>query len=135
LASNSLLEGLVVGGRAGKAAAGHAVDAGAGHAVMPEPSLRRAVPRAELQRAMARDASVVRDGDGLRRLVQVLDTATPRDLNSRTDFEDVALTAAAGAVAAAALARTESRGCHHRSDFPDTDPALARSLVPAVACC
>ena len=135
LASNSLLEGLVVGGRAGKAAAGHAVDAGAGHAVMPEPSLRRALPRAELQRAMARDASVVRDGDGLRRLVQVLDTATPRDLNSRTDFEDVALTAAAGAVAAAALARTESRGCHHRSDFPDTDPALARSLVPAVACC
>jgi L-aspartate oxidase len=135
LASNSLLEGLVVGGRAGKAAAEHAVDAGAGHAVMPEPSLRRALPRAELQSAMARDASVVRDGDGLRRLVQVLDAATPRDLNSRTDFEDVALTAAAGAVAAAALARTESRGCHHRSDFPDTDPALARSLVPAVACC
>jgi L-aspartate oxidase len=135
LASNSLLEGLVVGGRAGKAAAEHAVDAGAGHAVMPEPSLRRALPRAELQSAMARDASVVRDGDGLRRLVQVLDAATPRDLNSRTDFEDVALTAAAGAVAAAALVRTESRGCHHRSDFPDTDPALARSLVPAVACC
>jgi L-aspartate oxidase len=135
LASNSLLEGLVVGGRAGKAAADHAVDAGAGHAVMPEPSVRRALPRAELQKAMARDASVVRDGDGLRRLVQVLDAATPRDLNSRTDFEDVALTAAAGAVAAAALARTESRGCHHRSDFPDTEPALARSLVPAVACC
>jgi L-aspartate oxidase len=135
LASNSLLEGLVVGGRAGKAAAEHAVDAGAGRAVMPEPSMRRALPRAELQKAMARDASVVRDGDGLRRLVQVLDSATPRDLNSRTDFEDVALTAAAGAVAAAALARTESRGCHHRSDFPDTDPALARSLVPAVACC
>ncbi len=135
LASNSLLEGLVVGGRAGKAAADHAVDAGAGHAVMPEPSVRRALPRAELQKAMARDASVVRDGDGLRRLVQVLEAATPRDLNSRTDFEDVALTAAAGAVAAAALARTESRGCHHRSDFPDTEPALARSLVPAVACC
>jgi L-aspartate oxidase len=135
LASNSLLEGLVVGGRAGKAAAEHAVDAVAGRAVMPEPSVRRALPRAELQRAMARDASVVRDGNGLRRLVQVLDAATPRDLNSRMDFEDVALTAAAGAVAAAALARTESRGCHHRSDFPDTDLALARSLVPAVACC
>jgi L-aspartate oxidase len=135
LASNSLLEGLVVGGRAGKAAAEHAFHAAAGHAVMPEPSLRRALPRAELLKAMARDASVVRDGDGLRRLVQVLDAATPRDLNSRTDFEDVALTAAAAAVAAAALARTESRGCHHRSDFPDTDPVLARSLVPAVACC
>jgi L-aspartate oxidase len=135
LASNSLLEGLVVGGRAGKAAADHAVDVGAGHAVTPEPSMRRALPRAELQAAMTRYASVVRDGDGLRKLAQVLDAATPRNLNSRTDFEDVALTTAAGAVAAAALERTESRGCHHRSDFPETDPALARSLVPAVACC
>jgi L-aspartate oxidase len=135
LASNSLLEGLVVGGRAGQAAADHAVDAGPSHAVSAEPSARRALPRAELQRAMTRDASVVRDGDGLRRLAKELDASTPRILNSRSDFEDVALTTVAAAVAASALARTESRGCHHRSDFPDTDPAQARSLVPAVACC
>jgi L-aspartate oxidase len=31
----------------------------------------------------------------------------------------------ARAVAIAALARIETRGCHHRSDFPDTDPAQA----------
>ena len=135
LASNSLLEGLVVGGRAGNAAAEHAVDAGSSDAVAPEPSTRRALPRAELQRAMTRYASVVRDGEGLRRLAEELDGATPRILNSRADFEDVALTTVAGAVTASALARTESRGCHHRSDFPDTDPALARSLVPAVVCC
>jgi L-aspartate oxidase len=77
---------------------------------------------------------VVRDGDGLERLAKELDTAMPRALKSRSDFEDVALTTTAGAVAAAALHRTESRGCHHRSDYPHTDPAQAQSVVPAVAC-
>jgi L-aspartate oxidase len=135
LASNSLLEGLVVGGRAGKAAAEHAVAAGRSHANVDGLPMRRALPRTELQRAMTRYASVVRDGDGLRRLAHELDAATPRNVRSRTDFEDVALTMTAGAVAAAALARTESRGCHHRSDYPDTDAAFARSLVSAAACC
>ncbi len=54
LASNSLLEGLVVGGRAGKAAAAHAVAAGPSRAMLPEQSTRRALPRADLQRAMTR---------------------------------------------------------------------------------
>jgi L-aspartate oxidase len=135
LASNSLLEGLVVGGRAGKAAAAHAVDSAPTRATMPQPEVRRALPRAELQRAMTRYASVVRDGTGLQLLAKGLDDATPRGLRSRADFEDVALTTTAVAVAAAALARTESRGSHHRSDYPDTDPALAHSLVPAAACC
>ena len=135
LASNSLLEGLVVGGRAGKVAAEHAADAGPSHAVVDGLPMRRALPRAELQHAMSRYASVVRDGDGLRRLAHELAAATPRNMRSRTDFEDVALTTTAEAVAAAALARAESRGCHHRSDYPDTDPSLARSLVPAAACC
>lgn len=34
---------------------------------------------------------------------------------------------AAAAVAAAAVRRTESRGAHQRLDFPETDPAQARS--------
>jgi L-aspartate oxidase len=135
LASNSLLEGLVMGGRAGKAAAEHAVAAGPSRAVLAEPHPRRALPRAELQRAMTRDASVVRDGDGLQRLAEELTGSTPRNLHSRADFEDVALTTVAGAVTAAALARTESCGCHHRSDFFQTDPGLARSVEHAVVSC
>ena len=135
LASNSLLEGLVVGGRAGKAAAAHAVDAGPAHAELGELETRVALPRKKLQRAMSRYASVVRDAEGLQRLAQELEAADPHDLNCRSSFEDVALTTTARTVTAAALARTESRGCHHRSDFPDTDPALAHSQVYAAACC
>ena len=135
LASNSLLEGLVVGGRAGTAAAAHAADTGPATARPPEPSMRRALPRTVLQRAMTHNASVVRDGDGLAALSTQLDGAPARTINSRNDFEDVALTTTAAAVAAAAAARSESRGCHHRRDHPGTDPALARSLTTAAACC
>lgn len=135
LASNSLLEGLVVGARAGKAAAAHASDAGPVTARPPEPSVRRALPRAALQHAMTKGASVVRDGEGLAALTAQLDDAPPRVLAARADFEDVALTTVADAVAAAAMSRTESRGCHHRRDYPDSDPLQARSLIAAAACC
>ncbi|MCV7153159.1 L-aspartate oxidase [Mycolicibacterium pyrenivorans] len=133
LASNSLLEGLVVGRRAGDAAARHAETAGPSEIVTPALPVWPAVARADLQRAMTRHASVVRSGEGLRQLIDQLDAATPRVIRSRNDFEDAALTAVAGAVAAAASARTESRGCHHRSDFPDTDPAQAFSSTRAGA--
>ncbi|MGB3011481.1 MAG: L-aspartate oxidase [Mycobacterium sp.] len=126
LASNSLLEGLVVGGRAGREAARHTRSAGAPMAKV-QPAQRVALDRGRLQRAMMRWSSVVRDGDGLRHLIDELDGAAPHAMMTRTDVEDVALTMSARAVAVAALARTETRGCHHRGDFPDTDAAQAVS--------
>lgn len=127
LASNSLLEGLVVGARAGREAADHAVAAGAPMAELSG-AQRVSLPRGELQKAMTRWASVVRDADGLTQLESTLDRAIAGRMSGRADFEDAALTVTAQAVAAAALARTETRGCHHRSDFPETDPAQAVSL-------
>jgi len=126
LASNSLLEGLVVGGRAGRAAAEHARDAVASTAKV-DLVQRDAIDRQTLQRSMTRWASVVRDGEGLRDLAAELEDAPSRPIRDRADFEDVALTATARVVVAAALGRTESRGCHHRSDYPDTDPGQAVS--------
>ncbi len=133
LASNSLLEGLVVGGRAGRAAATHAAAAGRRRAVAPEPIAHTAPARADLQRAMSRDASVVRDAAGLNRLSDKLSGAPVHTVAGRRDFEDVALTVTARAVTAAALARNESRGCHHRAEYPDAAPAEGRSSVLRLA--
>ncbi|OBJ96120.1 L-aspartate oxidase [Mycolicibacterium fortuitum] len=129
LASNSLLEGLVVGGRAGRLAAEHASAAGPVRAQVSQDRRQETVNRDILQRNMSEYASVVRDADGLRRLEAVLADARAVQPASRESFEDAALTITARAIAAAALARTESRGCHHRSDHPDTDPAQEHSVT------
>jgi L-aspartate oxidase len=133
LASNSLLEGLVVGGRAGKAAAAHATAAGPSRATLPEPIAHTAPERGELQKTMSRDASVVRSAAGLQRLSETLSATGIRNVASRRDFEDVALGLTARAVTAAALARNESRGCHHRAEYPDAAPEEARSSVVRLA--
>nr|WP_313774588.1 L-aspartate oxidase [Mycobacterium sp.] len=127
LASNSLLEGLVVGGRAGRAASEHAGESGPTRAGMPEALRLPVMERAALQRAMSRHASVVRDADGLQHLADLLAESPRRVIGDRATAEDAALTSTARAIAAAALARTESRGCHHRGDFPESDAAQAIS--------
>jgi L-aspartate oxidase len=133
LASNSLLEGLVVGGRAGRAAAAHAALSGCPQATAPEPTARAALDRGDLQRAMSRHASVVRDADGLRRLTRTLSAAPVRAMFTNVDLEDAALNVIANAVAAAALARDESRGCHHRAEYPDATVLQARSILVRLA--
>jgi L-aspartate oxidase len=148
LASNSLLEGLVVGNRAGRAAAAHAVEAGSVRARRTDPPVRRVLSRTELQRAMSRHASVVRDADGLHALADTLGAAQDRTPVRRSDVEDATLTATAQAVAVAALDRAETRGCHHRADHPGTEQVRAVSTVlrldatgrpvasrPAEVCC
>ncbi len=50
-------------------------------------------------------------------------------MTCRQDAEDVALTLAARTLTAAALARTESRGCHRRIEYPSTAADQERSAL------
>ena len=126
LASNSLLEGLVVGERAGAAAASERD----GLHVEVRDAMLPALPRLDrtaLQREMTRAALVVRDEDGLDAAYTVLAGATAHPCRDVTDLEDAALTLTARALAGAALRRTESR-MPHPTDHPTTDPGQAYSI-------
>jgi L-aspartate oxidase len=134
LASNSLLEGLVMGARAARAVA---VDLSAGLLADPrsaEPGElpATAVPdRDVLQRAMSRHAGIGRDAAGLAATLSTLDQcAVHRPLRTRQEVEAAALGLAAHALLTAAGARTESRGCHVRTDHPATDDLTWRRSLP-----
>ena len=121
LASNSLLEAVVFGRRAGAAAREIAAPPTSPGRVQPLPDLPRHV-LADLRKAMSRDAGVVRDRAGLSRLLGDLD-----DLAAR--FGQAAPVVSATLIAGAALARTESRGGHFRSDFPVLASPARRTMT------
>ncbi len=144
LASNSLLEALVVGWRAGDTvgAAGSvpalalpAPLAPTAQPAAPSDPLDSPVPVVAHESADALadglvpwSADRVRDrawealglertGEEIAAFARELADARPADNEARSLLPLARLTAAA------ALARTESRGAHWRDDFPDTDPA------------
>ncbi|WP_103351434.1 L-aspartate oxidase [Amycolatopsis sp. CA-128772] len=133
LASNSLLEGLVVGQRVAEAvaadlAAGLLADPARGR--LPSRTTAPAAERDSLQRVMSRYAAIGRDADGLAAAGSVLDLSlSDTPLWTHAGVEDAALTVVAQALLAAAVRRTESRGCHVRSDFPGPDEGWRRSQL------
>jgi L-aspartate oxidase len=125
LASNSLAEGLVMGERAAAmiAAATRGGSPPVPRTVNAEPPHGPAVTDLGALRAlMSRHAGIGRDAAGLAAAQAGLAALTvTRSLAGRPAVEAAALTLAAGVVLAAAADRTESRGCHVRTDHPGRD--------------
>ncbi len=123
LASNSLTEALITGRRAGELLGRD----------LPDPPARLRLPpggpgvdpaaRPALAAAMSRHAGVARDPEGLERLRELLGRARPAGRPLDQDGAEAAsLHAVSVLVVVAALARTESRGCHRWRDAPLARP-------------
>ena len=136
LASNSLLEALVFGARVARSIEGaHVVPVPVARVPQPPPAgARRLPPEAEGEAAVARlraltwrFAGVERSGDGLATLLDALAAFEP--LAPAMGGEGRNLLLAARLVTEAALVRTESRGGHYRSDFPEPRDVWRRHLA------
>jgi len=126
LASNSLLEGLVFGARAGKAAA----EEGSRFHVSSfklqpetlklkdETQLSTAV-RKRVKRIMWERVGILRERGQLERAIREFDTI----LSGRLNHSSRNFVSLARLVASAALWREESRGAHYRTDFPKPEEA------------
>jgi L-aspartate oxidase len=126
LASNSLLEGLVFGARVAEDVR-NGVLTGAAHGQPAAPAAFALPPPPHVLRAaMTRHVGLERDGQGLNEALAAI-----ARLEQASGGEPALLNmlAAARLVTAAALARTESRGGHWRSDFPLTRKDGARTFM------
>ncbi len=138
LASNSLVEGLVLGGRVAASIADapstpRLRQPGA-HRIRPEIPADPPDPGApddatavqHLRATMWRHGGLVRDADGLTGALDTLDGLRP---TLDTGITGRNLAAVAALVLRAALAREESRGGHHRADHPTSLPGPGSHTV------
>ncbi len=79
---------------------------------------------------MSRQAGVLRDRAGLESLLRLLEQAPPADRGlDLAVLEATSLHTVCTLVVTAALARTESRGCHRWRDIPAVSTGPARHTV------
>jgi len=153
LGGNSLSDLLVFGRRAGQYAAGKRGAAAAIPDVEVEQAMREALGAFErdgenpfavqsaLQAVMQRNAGIIRDKAGLETALAELEQlkararrvgiSGSREYNPgwHTAIDLRSLLIVSEATARAALERTESRGGHTRSDYPDSDERQAREQI------
>jgi len=126
LASNSLLEGLVFGARAGEAAIEDNYELRITNYESENQETRLQSPKSDgiatavkkrVKRVMWERVGILRDADSLKRALKEFEQIEKSNLNtSSRNFVTLAKL-----IATAALFREESRGGHFRTDFPERD--------------
>jgi L-aspartate oxidase len=128
--SNSLLEALVYGARAGKAMReepkrAHKAERKEKKAASQNGPVEAGMEEliAQIQDIMWKGAGIVRTRAGMQQAIKLLEELSPRVAHPRTRraHEAANLHLAGLLVARSALAREESRGAHYRTDFPGHD--------------
>jgi L-aspartate oxidase len=125
LASNSLLEGVVFGARAGKAMReepGHSRKGASPEYEVPQ------IGELELRKLAWEQAGILRSGEALRELIARLESlALDRGAAvTRAGAELRSMHAVLLLIARCALAREESRGAHRRIDYPESSPRFEK---------
>jgi L-aspartate oxidase len=128
LASNSLLEGVVFGGRTGRAMLESAGSPLRQSGTAPE-SPGSSLTAAEIRELAWEHCGIVRDETGLRSACARLEatalaSGAPPEEAEAANMRQVALL-----IARSALAREESRGAHFRSDYPEKRAAFEKHSV------
>lgn len=133
LASNSLLEAVVFGGRAGTAmAALEALPAESANAFETTTPFIPAIGEREVRAVAWNSCGILRSGPELAAANVKLRSRNMEAMTapSRSEFELRNIHQVARLISAAALAREESRGGHYRTDFPAKSPLFKKhSLI------
>ncbi|MCG0277674.1 MAG: L-aspartate oxidase [Thermanaeromonas sp.] len=135
LASNSLLEAVVFGGRIAAdilQKEWRIINPPPLSCRLKEEAFSEEDKQKLIKRTMERWAGLVRNGPGLKEATARLEALWPllkKEARTRREAELSNLLLLARLVVEAAAWRKESRGVHYRTDFPGVDPAYCRHLV------
>jgi L-aspartate oxidase len=132
LASNSLLEGVVFGARAGRAMRESASRRSQPAVQLPEP-LFPCTTEVQIRRLAWEKCGIIRSGEQLEAACKALE-AGRQEPNPQAGLAEFCLRnihTVALLIARCALARQESRGAHFRTDYPDKQNVFEKHSIVA----